>query len=111
MGQGAPLLPAPDFRGLIEAAVAAIREQVEAGLADRDARIAIGILGNFGWATPRLPEGTRKTLERAAKVSAIDPAELGPVLAAAEALERRLSLGTLSEDRGADPAAREVTRL
>lgn len=45
MGKGA-LLPAPDFRGLIEAAVAAIREQVEAGLADRDARIAIGILGD-----------------------------------------------------------------
>lgn len=66
---------------------------------------------NYGWAMPRLPEATRKTLERAAKVSAIDPAELGPVLAAAEALERRLSLGTPSEDRGADPAALAVTRL
>jgi len=58
-----------------------------------------------------LPEATRKTLERGAKVSAIDPAELGPVLAAAETLERRLSLGTLSEDRGADPTALAVTGL
>jgi hypothetical protein len=58
-----------------------------------------------------LPEATRKTLERAAKVPAIDPAKLGPVLAAAEALERGLSLGTLTEDRGAYPAALAVTRL
>jgi hypothetical protein len=49
----------------------------------------------YGWATPRLPEATRKILERAAKGAAIDPAELNPVIAAAESLDTKLAWGTL----------------
>lgn len=39
-GEGGRLRPSPDFRELIEASVAAIREQMEERLADRDAQIA-----------------------------------------------------------------------
>jgi hypothetical protein len=39
-GARGSLRPTPDFQGLFEAAVAAIREQMEARLADRDAQIA-----------------------------------------------------------------------
>jgi hypothetical protein len=49
----------------------------------------------YGWATPRLPEATHKILEQAAKGIAIDPAELHPVMAAAEALDQKLAFGTL----------------
>jgi hypothetical protein len=49
----------------------------------------------YGWATPRLPEATQKILERAARGAVIDPAELNPVIAAAEALDTKLSWGTL----------------
>jgi hypothetical protein len=39
-GARGSLRPTPDFRGMIEAAVAAIRQQMEERLADRDAQIA-----------------------------------------------------------------------
>jgi hypothetical protein len=49
----------------------------------------------YGWATPRLPEATQAILERAAKGGDVDPAELHPVIAAAEALDTTLAFGTL----------------
>ena len=39
-GARGSLRPTPDFRGLFEAAVAAIRQQMEARIADRDSQIA-----------------------------------------------------------------------
>ena len=49
----------------------------------------------YGWPTPRLPVATRQILERAAKGVQTDPAELAAVIAAAEALNDKLSWGTL----------------
>jgi hypothetical protein len=49
----------------------------------------------YKWATPRLPAATEAILHAAAAGKAIDPAELAPVMAAAEALDSKLAWGTL----------------
>lgn len=57
--------------------------------------MAHGTMARLRLSDARLPVATRKLLERAAKGAEIDPAELNPVFAAAEALDTKLVFGTL----------------